>query len=139
MSGGYVISYSFGGRTFHAQVLPDRDVSAEEPGQTIVFYSLDDGKTRFFDLLQMVEFYQLNRGSLNSRLTHYIVRVPIKDLQQQQEQQQQQQDDQQQKSESASEMATDDKMQAAAATTATTETETAAESRQRAESPKSRY
>ena len=38
-----------------------------------VTYSIDDCRTRFFDLLQMVEFYQLNRGSLSTRLTHYIV------------------------------------------------------------------
>ena len=38
-----------------------------------VTYSIDDSRTRFFDLLQMVEFYQLNRGSLSTRLTHYIV------------------------------------------------------------------
>ena len=38
-----------------------------------VTYSLDDGRTRFFDLLQMVEFYQLNRGTLSHRLTHYII------------------------------------------------------------------
>ena len=39
----------------------------------VVTYSIDDCRTRFFDLLQMVEFYQLNRGSLSARLTHYIV------------------------------------------------------------------
>ena len=38
-----------------------------------VTYSIDDCRTRFFDLLQMVEFYQLNRGTLSTRLTHYIV------------------------------------------------------------------
>lgn len=42
-----------------------------------VYYSLDDGKTKFFDLLQMVEFYQLNRGSLHTKLTHYIVRYTV--------------------------------------------------------------
>ena len=36
-------------------------------------YSLDEGRTRFFDLLQMVEFYQLNRGTLSHRLTHYVI------------------------------------------------------------------
>ena len=55
-----------------------------------VVYSIDDGKTKFYDLLQLVEFYQLNSGNLptrydrflkilvlrnmfNSRLKHYIV------------------------------------------------------------------
>ena len=69
VSGGYVISYVFNGRTFHAQVLPETN-----PDLGHVYYSLDDGKTKFFDLLQVVEFYQLNRGSLNTKLTHLIVR-----------------------------------------------------------------
>lgn len=67
VKGGFVISYFFNGRTFHAQVLPE---SHPEDG---VAYSLDDGKTRFFDLLQLVEFYQLNRASLHTRLKHYII------------------------------------------------------------------
>ena len=33
--------------------------------------------SRFYDLLQMVEFYQLNKGSLNTRLTHFVVRKPL--------------------------------------------------------------
>ena len=43
------------------------------PTSSAVTYSLDEGKTKFFDLLQLVEFYQLNKGTLNSKLTHYIV------------------------------------------------------------------
>ena len=45
-----------------------------------VTYSIDDGRTRFFDLLQMVEFYQLNRGSLSTRLTHYIVSLEAAEI-----------------------------------------------------------
>eukprot|EP00064_Thunnus_orientalis_P003999 superscaffoldBa00000350_g4010 len=41
----------------HFQILP-----CEEDGQ--VFFSLDDGATKFTDLIQLVEFYQLNRGVL---------------------------------------------------------------------------
>lgn len=67
VKGGFVISYFFNGRTFHAQVLPE-----SHPDEGIA-YSLDEGKTRFFDLLQLVEFYQLNRASLHTRLKHYIV------------------------------------------------------------------
>lgn len=66
-----MISYVSNGRTFHAQALPEGDAISG------VTFSLDDGKTRFFDLLQMVEFYQLNKGSLNSRLTHFIVREEV--------------------------------------------------------------
>ncbi|KAI4500774.1 hypothetical protein M0802_003985 [Mischocyttarus mexicanus] len=35
-------------------------------------YTLDKGATKFYDLLQLVEFYQLNSGSLPTRLTHYV-------------------------------------------------------------------
>ncbi|XP_011640634.2 growth factor receptor-bound protein 7-like, partial [Pogonomyrmex barbatus] len=35
-------------------------------------YTLDKGTTKFYDLLQLVEFYQLNAGSLPTRLTHYV-------------------------------------------------------------------
>ncbi len=47
--GGFVVSYVFNGRTFHAQVLPDVISS----GNDLVSYSLDEGKTKFFDLLQV--------------------------------------------------------------------------------------
>ncbi|MEQ2172069.1 hypothetical protein GOODEAATRI_017177 [Goodea atripinnis] len=40
----------------------------EEDGQ--VFLSLDDGVTKFTDLIQLVEFYQLNRGVLPCKLKH---------------------------------------------------------------------
>lgn len=36
-------------------------------------YSLDSGVTKFYDLLQLIEFYQLNAGCLPTRLTHYLV------------------------------------------------------------------
>uniref|UniRef100_A0A3B5MQC4 Uncharacterized protein n=1 Tax=Xiphophorus couchianus TaxID=32473 RepID=A0A3B5MQC4_9TELE len=47
----------------HFQILP-----CEEDGQ--VFFSLDDGETKFTDLIQLVEFYQLNRGVLPCKLKH---------------------------------------------------------------------
>lgn len=53
------------------QVLPDAGVNPStgtRAGST-AFYSLDEGKTRFYDLMQMVEFYTLNQGALNARLT----------------------------------------------------------------------
>lgn len=40
----------------------------EEDGQG--FFSLDDGATKFTDLIQLVEFYQLNRGVLPCKLKH---------------------------------------------------------------------
>lgn len=47
----------------HFQILP-----CEEDGQ--LFFSLDDGSTKFTDLIQLVEFYQLNRGVLPCKLKH---------------------------------------------------------------------
>ncbi|XP_028326066.1 growth factor receptor-bound protein 10 isoform X2 [Gouania willdenowi] len=47
----------------HFQILP-----CEDDGQ--VFFSLDDGTTKFTDLIQLVEFYQLNRGVLPCKLKH---------------------------------------------------------------------
>lgn len=42
-----------------------------------VFYSLDDGHTRFTDLIQLVEFYQLNRGVLPCKLKHHCARITL--------------------------------------------------------------
>ena len=67
VAGGFVISYFFGGRAYHVPIMPITT------GASIVTYSLDEGKTKFFDLLQLVEFYQLNQGSLNVKLAHYVV------------------------------------------------------------------
>lgn len=47
----------------HFQILP-----CEEDSQA--FFSLDDGSTKFTDLIQLVEFYQLNRGVLPCKLKH---------------------------------------------------------------------
>uniref|UniRef100_A0A8C9TL57 Growth factor receptor bound protein 10 n=1 Tax=Scleropages formosus TaxID=113540 RepID=A0A8C9TL57_SCLFO len=47
----------------HFQILP-----CEEDGQ--MFFSLDDGATKFTDLIHLVEFYQLNRGVLPCKLKH---------------------------------------------------------------------
>ncbi|CAH0390033.1 unnamed protein product [Bemisia tabaci] len=44
-----------------------------DPSSEAVCFSLDNGATKFYDLLQLVEFYQLNAGCLPTRLTHYIV------------------------------------------------------------------
>jgi len=66
VAGGFVISLTAANKTIHSQVLP-------VPTCEGVLYSLDDGKTKFYDLLQLVEFYQLNAGSLPTRLKHFIV------------------------------------------------------------------
>lgn len=48
-----------------------------DPVNDQVWFSLDHGVTKFYDLLQLVEFYQLNAGSLPTRLMHYVVQVPV--------------------------------------------------------------
>lgn len=42
-----------------------------------LLYSLDDGHTRFTDLIQLVEFYQLNRGVLPCKLKHHCARITL--------------------------------------------------------------
>lgn len=54
----------------HFQILP-----IDEDGE--LFYSLDDGHTKFSDLIQLAEFYQLNRGVLPCKLKHHCARVTL--------------------------------------------------------------
>ncbi|XP_075068737.1 growth factor receptor-bound protein 10 isoform X3 [Mixophyes fleayi] len=54
----------------HFQILP-----CEDDGQ--MFFSLDDGNTKFTDLIQLVEFHQLNKGVLPSKLKHHCIRVAL--------------------------------------------------------------
>jgi len=68
VQGGFVISYYFNGRAYHAPVMP-----FTHPSTSAVTYSLDEGKTKFYDLLQLVEFYQLNKGILCGKLTHFVI------------------------------------------------------------------
>uniref|UniRef100_A0A3B4AQE7 Uncharacterized protein n=1 Tax=Periophthalmus magnuspinnatus TaxID=409849 RepID=A0A3B4AQE7_9GOBI len=56
----------------HFQILPGQ---VDEEGD--LFYSLDDGHTKFSDLIQLVEFYQLNRGVLPCKLKHHCARVTL--------------------------------------------------------------
>ncbi|CAG9854009.1 unnamed protein product [Phyllotreta striolata] len=65
--GSYVITYKCGGKVIHAQVNPILDPLRDRP-----VFSIDNGVTKFYDLLQLVEFYQLNAGCLPTRLTHYV-------------------------------------------------------------------
>ncbi|KAK1789000.1 hypothetical protein P4O66_014952, partial [Electrophorus voltai] len=64
----FVLSLCHTQRIRHFQILP-----VEDDGE--LFYSLDDGNTRFSDLLQLVEFYQLNRGVLPCKLKHHCART----------------------------------------------------------------
>lgn len=71
VQGGFVISYYFNGRAYHAPVMP-----FTHPTTSAITYSLDDGKTKFYDLLQLVEFYQLNKGTLCAKLSHFVINKP---------------------------------------------------------------
>lgn len=66
--GVYVLTYRCDDRVYHQQIQPIMDQMRNR-----VVYTLDQGTTRFWDLLQLIEFYQLNTVSLLTRLTHYVV------------------------------------------------------------------
>lgn len=42
-----------------------------------LYFSMDEGQTRFTDLLQLVEFHQLNRGILPCLLRHCCTCVAL--------------------------------------------------------------
>ncbi|XP_020721538.2 growth factor receptor-bound protein 14 isoform X3 [Bombus terrestris] len=65
--GAYVLTYKYSEKVFHAQIQPVFDERCN-----CWLYTLDKGVTRFYDLLQLIEFYQLNAGCLPTRLTHYV-------------------------------------------------------------------
>ncbi|MEE6516826.1 hypothetical protein FKM82_026596 [Ascaphus truei] len=66
----FVLSMCHGQRIKHVQIVP-----IEDDGE--LFYTLDDGHTRFTDLTQLVEFYQLNKGNLPYKLRHYCTQITV--------------------------------------------------------------
>uniref|UniRef100_A0A3P8VJW4 Growth factor receptor bound protein 14 n=1 Tax=Cynoglossus semilaevis TaxID=244447 RepID=A0A3P8VJW4_CYNSE len=66
----FVLSLCYSQRVKHFQIVP-----VEDEGE--LFYSLDDGHTQFTDLIQLVDFYQLNRGVLPCRLKHHCAKVAL--------------------------------------------------------------
>ncbi|XP_038607455.1 growth factor receptor-bound protein 14 isoform X3 [Tachyglossus aculeatus] len=66
----FVLSLSHGQKIKHFQIIP-----LEDEGE--MFHTLDDGHTRFTDLIQLVEFYQLNKGVLPCKLKHYCSRIVL--------------------------------------------------------------
>lgn len=66
----FVLSLCYMQKIKHFQILP-----VDDEGE--LCYSLDDGLTRFTDLIQLVEFYQLNRGVLPCKLKHHCVRITL--------------------------------------------------------------
>uniref|UniRef100_A0A8C4Q9Q5 Uncharacterized protein n=1 Tax=Eptatretus burgeri TaxID=7764 RepID=A0A8C4Q9Q5_EPTBU len=66
----YVLSLCHDQKIRHFQILPHVD-----GGHTV--FSLDEGHTKFTDLLSLVEFHQLNRGVLPCRLSHPCASVTL--------------------------------------------------------------
>uniref|UniRef100_UPI00358EE93C growth factor receptor-bound protein 10-like isoform X2 n=1 Tax=Myxine glutinosa TaxID=7769 RepID=UPI00358EE93C len=66
----FVLSLCHHQKIKHFQILP-----FEEDGS--LFFSTDEGHTKFSDLIQLVEFYTLNRGPLPCRLKHHCTRVAL--------------------------------------------------------------
>uniref|UniRef100_A0A674NB39 Growth factor receptor bound protein 14 n=1 Tax=Takifugu rubripes TaxID=31033 RepID=A0A674NB39_TAKRU len=66
----FVLSLCHMQRIKHFQILP-----MDDEGE--VLFSLDDGHTRFTDLIQLVEFYQLNCGVLPCKLKHHCTRITL--------------------------------------------------------------
>nr|XP_018914354.1 PREDICTED: growth factor receptor-bound protein 14-like isoform X2 [Bemisia tabaci] len=71
--GSFVLTFKCGSKVIHSHIQPVRVNNTIDPSSEAVCFSLDNGATKFYDLLQLVEFYQLNAGCLPTRLTHYIV------------------------------------------------------------------
>lgn len=68
------------GRSSRPSPLPDfpppvATPQSEEEGR--LYFSMDEGQTRFTDLLQLVEFHQLNRGILPCLLRYCCTRVAL--------------------------------------------------------------
>lgn len=68
------LTYRACGRIHHVAI--SETLESQPTGEEIVVYSLDHGKTKFYDLEQLVRYYQLNVGFLFGRLTHFIVSSP---------------------------------------------------------------
>ncbi|XP_007482366.1 growth factor receptor-bound protein 7 isoform X1 [Monodelphis domestica] len=67
---GFVLSLCHLQKVKHYLILP-----SEDEGR--LYFSMDEGQTRFTDLLQLVEFHQLNRGILPCPLRHCCTRVAL--------------------------------------------------------------
>ncbi|XP_018557843.1 growth factor receptor-bound protein 14 isoform X2 [Lates calcarifer] len=66
----FVLSLCHMQKVKHFQILP-----VDDEGEFL--YSLDDGHTQFTDLIQLVEFYQVNRGVLPCKLKHHCARITL--------------------------------------------------------------
>ncbi|XP_077583929.1 growth factor receptor-bound protein 14 isoform X1 [Stigmatopora nigra] len=66
----FVLSMCHLQKVKHFQILP-----VDDAGE--LSYSLDDGNTRFSDLIQLVDFYQLNRGVLPCKLKQHCTGITL--------------------------------------------------------------
>ncbi|XP_041123068.1 LOW QUALITY PROTEIN: growth factor receptor-bound protein 7-like [Polyodon spathula] len=66
----FVLSLCYQLKTKHYLI-----IQCEEEGR--LYYTMDDGLTLFTDLIQLVEFHQINCGILPVRLKHYCVCVAL--------------------------------------------------------------
>lgn len=66
--GVFVLSLAHNSKVKHCQIVP-----VEEDGE--LYYTMDGGTTKFTDLIQLAEFYQLNAGGLPTKLTHHVTRL----------------------------------------------------------------
>ncbi|CAD6208625.1 GSCOCG00010602001-RA-CDS [Cotesia congregata] len=61
----FVLTYVHEDKPVHTPI-----ITRETSSQPI--FTLDNGTTKFLDLVQLVNFYQLNQGSLPTRLTYFV-------------------------------------------------------------------
>ncbi|XP_053599118.1 growth factor receptor-bound protein 14 isoform X1 [Microplitis demolitor] len=61
----FVLTYIHEDKPVHTPI-----ITRETSSQPI--FTLDNGTTKFLDLVQLVNFYQLNQGSLPTRLTYFV-------------------------------------------------------------------
>jgi len=70
LPGCFVLSVSHAGGVLHYPITQVKDPSGDK------LLSLNSGRTKFMDLLQLVEFYQVNAGNyLPTTLRHFVTRA----------------------------------------------------------------
>lgn len=68
MAGVYVLSFAHNHKVKHCPIY-----KVEDKDQ--FYYTLDNSATKFMDLIQLVDFYQLNAGALPTELTYHITKI----------------------------------------------------------------
>ncbi|XP_030077836.1 growth factor receptor-bound protein 7 isoform X4 [Microcaecilia unicolor] len=68
---GFVLSLCHLQKIKHYLILPQ----CEEDGRP--YFTMDDGQTKFTDLIQLVDFHQINKGILPCKLQHFCTSVVL--------------------------------------------------------------